>query len=617
MNNTSPWTCARVLGLIKRQLPYLQANKHVPCEGMVWFGRPLEWTPHWIRAHMESLQLIAVCASEDPKPEFIRDIEQGLLAFCASHLTDGSLKWPGIWDQPWGNDWQSAWWTHRAVRCLHEAGNHVSEDTWKKVLRVVEFEANRFIGVRPPTGVRYDTKMEENAWDAPLLAWASFVFPEHRNAALWERTARDWAFNAVTTEHDRTDMRLLEHQPIAKWYAGPTLHPDYTCENHGTFHPNYQASIMENGITASAYELHGKAVPPSVLHNMRETAGVLAWFLAPDSTQLMVTGNDWPTFHGLHSCIHLLSHYTGDTHLAALAEANLDRCERLLEISDTGHVFGSTLSANVGNWEFSLHADNLSLLTDVVRILPLRRVEPMANPPHGSRIWHYVEVITDRNESRMASAAWRTLFNHPIFTFLPFNDTSWAGWAPWTGIGRLQLAGEAVLKPTVFTHEEHVSDDCFRTEGIVHWCDQEGTLRVRQEIQFETNADGSARFSEELVAEADVELSLNQGFYFSIANDQPNAFRRTVTTQQGQVHEIKALTGSRSCINLGLSAMLDGKITAVSNRDLIYDSPGRRLKADNHYLATQFDRVLYEDRTGIFHAGEIIRSGCLQLQICG
>jgi len=608
------WTRKGVLKLIKRQLPYLQANKHVPGKGYIWFGRPVEGTAHWVRAHIESLHLIAAYVSEYPEPALIDDLERGLDAYCASHLTERKLNWPKMWENYWGNEWQSAWWTYRAVRCLHEAGKHISRGVRDRVLRIVACEADRFIGVRPPTGVRFDTKMEENAWDPPLLVWASFVFPDHPNAAAWERTARDWAFNAATTERDRTDLRLLEHQPIAKWYAGPTLHPDYTCENHGTFHPNYQACIMENGITASAYEIHGQPVPPSILHNMSETAQVLAYFLAADSTQLMVTGNDWPTFHGLHSCLHILAHYMDDAHFAALAEANLNRYERLLDQSDNGHIFGSALSANIGNWEFAFHTCNSSLLTDVIRVLPLVKIKPRENPPHGSRIWHYVQVITDRDKKRLTAAAWRTLFNHPVFTFLPFSDTTWAGWAPWSGLGRLQLANKASLKPEVFTHEEHLHGERFLTVGLVHWCDEKGKLLIRQYLRFETKPDGSVRLIERLIAETDLELSLNQGFCLSLANDLPNNSHRSVTDQKGKVHEVKALTGNATKIPLGRRAILDGKVIVKSDCALLYESPGERLQADSGYRATQFDRVLTQGRTGKFKPGEEIRHGTIQLQ---
>jgi len=609
------WTRERTLALIERQLPYLQANKHIPCEGMVWFGLPIEWIAHWFRAHIEALHLIAAYVSSNPRKDLILDLEQGLLAFCASHKTDGSLdKWAGI-NAVWGAEWQSAWWTYRAVRCVHEAGKYLSKSTREKVFRVAAFEASRFIGIRPPTGVRYDTKMEENAWDAPLLAWASFVFPDHPDAPEWERTAREWAFNAATTERDRTDMRLLEHQSVSKWYAGPTLHPDYTCENHGTFHPNYQACIMQSAITASAYELHGRPVPPSVLHNMAETAAVLTYYLAPDSTQMMITGNDWPTFHGLHSCIHLLAHYTGDPHLAAMATANLDRCKHLLDISENGHVFSTSLRANVGNWEFSFHTANVSLLSDVIRILPLQRITPLENPPHGSRIWHYVEVISDRDTHRIASAAWRTLFGHPLFTFLPFKDTSWACWAPWSGIGRLGLAGGAQLKPLVFTHEEHLLGERFHTEGVVHWLDEKGALLIRQEISFKTEPDGSAYYSEKLIAETEVMLTANQGFTISIANDLQNGSQRTLTSSDGSAVTVKALAGTPQRVDLGRSALLDGTVIAESDRDLVYYSPGERLKADNGYLANQFDRVLFEGRTGKFQPGEEIRAGSLHLRV--
>jgi hypothetical protein len=128
-----------------------------------------------------------------------------------------------------------------------------------------------------------DSKAEENAWEASLLAAAANFLPEHDHARAWEEKARQLAYNAITRPSDLPDGRGIKTATVAE---------DLTLANHG-FSPNptYTAAtilLLQQG--ALAYRLTGREVPPEFQHNVRELYGVykryvdgdLAWTIPAD-----------------------------------------------------------------------------------------------------------------------------------------------------------------------------------------------------------------------------------------------------------------------------------------------------------------------------------------------
>jgi hypothetical protein len=222
------WTQERLLKCIHKQVPFLRENRISLGEDLVWFGSlPKHADEDWVqtRSHCHALQLLAtlyygakegkIALAADEMDALRFDLQSGITAACRTHRTDTLPRPSGAEGTGWGGSWQSALWAYSLLRTFFLFDKE--EALCSGVRRIAEFEANRFIGVTPPSGVYEDTKMEENAWDAPLLAWASFLFPDHAHAPEWERCARLWAFNAATTAQDRFDFRLLEHQSISKW----------------------------------------------------------------------------------------------------------------------------------------------------------------------------------------------------------------------------------------------------------------------------------------------------------------------------------------------------------------------------------------------------------------
>jgi hypothetical protein len=548
----------------------------------------------------------------------IADLGGAVHAACAAHCTDASLRFEHN-RGPWGNGWQSAFWAYMLLRCVMLGGDALSTESHAAARRVVEFECDRFIGVTPPTGVIDDTKAEENGWDATVLAWASFAYPDHSHAADWEKAARLWCFNALTTAADKFDRRPFEDgKPLSAWVAGACLHPDFTCENHGTFHPNYQATVMFSGLIASAYTTHNKPVPPALLHNLKEAAEVAGYFTARDTTQLMVTGNDWATYHGLHSNIALLARFTHDPRWIGLAHENISRFERFLEQSDNGHIFGSTLRGNKHEQEFFFHTCNSSLLADIYPVMPLEL------PPRpgivgfgGTRCWRYVEVVTQRDDNRLASMAWRTLYNHPLATVLPVNlpGTSLAAWAPYTGIGRFVLKSGDALTAHVLTHHETTTSHGYATSGVIEWRDPAGVPLIHQHLEMHAKGGEPVMLKEKSTALAHVELSANDQWTMSLSNDLHNGSSRKVKDQRGKVHTVRSLTHKESTVWGGFQIVVDDMIRYEADRELTYFSPGERLLADNRFQCTQFDRVLVRAGVGSFEPADTVRAGILRIEV--
>ncbi len=617
----SSWTPQRVCRLIEQALEFCLAGRREVGNGFVWFGP--EWHGehvHWIRSHCEALTLVAAyvhCArqgtvSADPDILFqlTSDAEAALHAAAASHVSEGALRFPD--SEPWGLGWQTALSAYYLTVAVFYLKPYLSPHTVNRVRAVVAAEADRFPGVTPPCGVLFDTKMEENSWDSALLSWAAFVFSDHPNASLWEKAGRWWAFSATTVVDDRFDFRLLEDdRTVAQWCTGPTLHPDFTCENHGTFHPNYQTAVPFGA--PAAYLAHGKPVPSSISHHTLEVLGVLAYFTGPDAATLMVTGNDWPSFHGIHTAVPTLTKaLSGAAKFSRMASAYLDRIEWFFSLSEDGHVFGSTLQTDVENQRYFFHTFNCSHLPLVLPALPLQETpEPDLT---CARHFRYVQVICQRDELRMASVAWRTLYGHPLFVVLPLSDSTWAGWAPFTGVGRLTLRDGAELRSRVKTHEEHVEDHAFTTRGEILWVHPE-TLEpiASQTMEMISRRGEPVRLREKVMALKTIEVGRNQGLTMSLANDIHNRERRLILGD-GRSHVVPALTGPQE-LEIGLEVTIDERVRYRCTRDMIYHSPGERLKEDNRYRSTHFERLFAPGRIGGFAVGEEIRSTELAIDV--
>src|SRR5206468_12516516 len=100
-------------------------------------------------------------------------------------------------------------------------------------LKAVTFaEADRIANKPPKNYKPGDTGAEENAWDLQAVTLAIALQGDHPHAERWWHAAKAYAINVYSVGKDRVgEMRDL--------VSTENLFDDFTCENHGFFHPDY------------------------------------------------------------------------------------------------------------------------------------------------------------------------------------------------------------------------------------------------------------------------------------------------------------------------------------------------------------------------------------------
>jgi hypothetical protein len=146
----------------------------------------------------------------------------------------------------WGGRWQSALWASRMGLAVVLLRDELPRRVRTAVRRVVQTEANRFIAYRVPYYRRGgailtpgDSKAEENAWNAAVLAAALDLMPDHPNAHAWAVKNRELLVAALARPED-TNGRYA-------WllHGGSNINSDFTVANHGIAnHPDYAAAVL-------------------------------------------------------------------------------------------------------------------------------------------------------------------------------------------------------------------------------------------------------------------------------------------------------------------------------------------------------------------------------------
>ncbi|MEX0879597.1 MAG: hypothetical protein WD451_07690, partial [Thermoanaerobaculia bacterium] len=150
-----------------------------------------------------------------------------------------------------------ALWEQTAVILVQEADARLLAD--------LPYRNSPGVGNSDPydSAVTGDTRAEENAWEAGILAAASSFLPDHPHAGAWDQKARQLAYDAITRASD---------PPDAFGVKTTTVSEDFTLANHGSFpSPYYMAAtlfLLSQG--ALSYQLAGRPVPEEFQHNVPE-----------------------------------------------------------------------------------------------------------------------------------------------------------------------------------------------------------------------------------------------------------------------------------------------------------------------------------------------------------
>lgn len=208
----------------------------------------------------------------------------------------------------WGLVWESSMWCTSTAFASWLMADELTANDKAAIKKMVMAEANFNLSRTIPTAIPSDTKAEENGWDTNILAIASALYPEEKNAEAWTLRCKQFAMNTYSVAADlhRKDpiKDLVDDKTISDWHIGGNLFPDYALENHNFFHTSYlNIPIQELSESLLAYKAVQNQdnptfpIPNALKHNVWNVwSSMLKEFIMADGILAMPNGNDWSMY---------------------------------------------------------------------------------------------------------------------------------------------------------------------------------------------------------------------------------------------------------------------------------------------------------------------------------
>jgi hypothetical protein len=465
------------------------------------------------------------------RAEYKRKAIAALRYATATHVT-GPLKCTD--GKHWGNSWQSAMWTADLAFGAWLMWDDMDPGLRKDIERIVAYEADRFLAGKPPAGSFNDTKAEENGWDLTCLAVASVMFPDNPHASEWNEKAIEYMMNTLSAPQDQDDKNIVDGRPVSEWFTGANVHPDFTLENHGFFHPGYVGcSSYFLTQTAMYYTFARKPVPQAADHHLMDTWRMFQGILLPNGEAACPQGMDWE-LHGLPY----------DNLFASLATRERDalaaRLERIYmqymrawqvmchgDLAAPGSTLGFTrhaICAEQAAYGFLAH----KIFGPPVK--PLTTGEAAAQI-EGVRADDWVQVVTHRTANKFASVSWTNRVMGMLVPIGPGHEANPDFTAPIVGgfFGGFDLASRGKSRTTVLEHSWKTNVNGFETTGTLML----NAGRLIQTVRVISIGEKTVVYEDRVTALEDVTVKIEGGFPIGIENDEITGGSRLVSHQDG------------------------------------------------------------------------------------
>ncbi len=494
--------------------------------------------------------------------ELLRKALASLRYATATHVTSPE-KSKCTDGKQWGNSWQSAFWTSTLAFGAWLIWDEMDAGLRADVKRVLTYEADRFLKITPPTQCYNDTKAEENGWDVTCIALAPAMFPEDPHAAAWREKATEYLVNTLSVQQDKDDITRVAGRPLNAWFLGANLHPDFTLENHGIFHPSYVACSSYFLTQTMMYDtLARQPMLPAADHHLMDTWRMYQQILLPDGEPAYPQGMDWE-LHALPYC----------NLFASLAALHRDGFAERME-QNSLQFFQHWQSQRQGDFSlpgspfgFGRHAtviDQLSyaylahkILGPGVRPMSYRQVAAVANGVHTH---DWIEAVWHRTDDKFVSFSWTNRImglliplgaghdGNPYFT-VPMADGF---------LGSFDLVPRGDTKTTVVDYKWRTFEDGFETTGRL----LRNGGRLQQTLRVTSIGEKTVVYQDVVVAMDDVVVERENGVAFGIENDDITGGKREVSFQDGE--KSCDSTKPESCTIGGNWANVDGRLGLVA-----------------------------------------------------
>ncbi|HEX7510289.1 MAG TPA: hypothetical protein VF335_03260 [Chitinivibrionales bacterium] len=445
------------------------------------------------------------------KEEALRRLQNGLLWACETHLT-GSLDEESFLERKrWGENWRSSLWAAMLGMCGRFAGHFLGDELLAKISAVVAFEADRFIDINPPRGSGADTKLEENASDALVMAWAAALNTDHPHQKKWLRSLAIWSLNIASCVQDTADHGEFLQRSVARYVSTQNLYPDMTAENHGFFHPDVFAYGMWVVLAKAAFSLCGSE-PPQFLRrkNHQKAFDVLLRFCLPSGMLYAPAGQDIPFFMPRPFAL-AWGLWNNDPRAHSLTLKLLSWMDETLvahEKNPGPWVFGFD-GAGEG-WELLFQSQvgfELAMLAVVPFPKELRFYSSgqLENAVDTRHIYPYVEVCYRRNVRTTRSVAWKALGNHPMIGLNIHAYPELIATYKADCLGMPVLA-EHIKHADVVYHNDLFQKDGFETYGKIVYFSDGGAALLSREVRALTWGDEGIVVFDRIVAQKQVKV---------------------------------------------------------------------------------------------------------------
>ena len=181
-------------------------------------------------------------------------------------------------DRYWGDSWQSPLWAENIALSAWLLRDAIAPETYAKVERMVLDEADTLTNdfeipfYRNSAGEIVfpgDTKGEEIAWMAKILALACFMFPDSEKKPDWNDKLERMLVSATALPEDVGSERIVDSRKVGEMIDGSNVNEDGTVVNHDLIHIDYMATILEEmGDTIAVYRIAGEPVPEAASFNL-------------------------------------------------------------------------------------------------------------------------------------------------------------------------------------------------------------------------------------------------------------------------------------------------------------------------------------------------------------
>ncbi len=504
------------------------------------------------------------------------------------------------------------WSRFASIRILHVLSlgawllwDRAEAETRLLVARLLEYEADRFLGEPVPTQMFYDTQAESNAWFGGGLATAFCMLKAHPRRDLWQEKAKEMMTSAYATERDVNSERVVDGRPLRQWLSGPNAFPDYTVENHGFVHADYMTAISEKVRSAISYRLAGEPVPEAVTFNAMQVLDALMRLSLPDGNPLYVQGSDYTSrrMDAIFQAYNLTPLAPDPLRQAGFLRS-LDRLEQMAADRPDALTSGCLAFPFDLGFQWGLVENYLMrrLFGDGGDALPDAEIETRLAGVHVSEFGRFA---IHRTPKTLSSFSWHAACKRPNLMGLttPLDPDVMVSPLPVGGyIGEVREEGMDPDAPVLVWSRVHPREDGF---GAMIGLDRCGG-KVRQNSAFLSLPDGASVYLEERTALREVEIDLTESGNVSLYDDTRWPFQKTS----------RVFHGDGGALDPAISPNGTGSWVNVDDR-LGFVAPGsdgfafRRVEEETDYHRW---RLAFVGGSGAFSAGQGI--GAFALVTC-